>query len=235
MLTFACSAQAHLDTDLFSSARGRAPAMNGGEACDKRAGNRDRSVAGYPPRARQSRSSPQRPQPAHGLLRCAGGGFLIVPAPVPGLDFEMPAAAGTSLLVIAINSAAALLTRPGATASPAGRSWRSSPRGGRRFPHRPSRCLPRQSTEAHPLLRGGGWRAGCPIPRDRPSRRVELATLRHLATAVPWSGRGRLAGSGRQVPAGRANGGGRPRHRRPKTLPRAAGVARPWRQVSSPY
>ena len=42
-----------------------------------------------------------------------GGGFVIVPALVLALGFEMPAAVGTSLLVIAINSAAALAARFG--------------------------------------------------------------------------------------------------------------------------
>ena len=42
-----------------------------------------------------------------------GGGFVIVPALVLALGFEMPAAVGTSLLVIAINSAAALAVRLG--------------------------------------------------------------------------------------------------------------------------
>ena len=42
-----------------------------------------------------------------------GGGFVIVPALVLTLGFEMPAAVGTSLLVIAINSAAALAVRLG--------------------------------------------------------------------------------------------------------------------------
>jgi uncharacterized protein len=37
-----------------------------------------------------------------------GGGFVIVPALVLALSFDMPVAVGTSLLVIAINSAAAL-------------------------------------------------------------------------------------------------------------------------------
>lgn len=43
-----------------------------------------------------------------------GGGFVIVPALVLALGFDMPAAVGTSLLVIAINSAAALAARFGA-------------------------------------------------------------------------------------------------------------------------
>ena len=40
-----------------------------------------------------------------------GGGFVIVPALVLALGFTMPEAVGTSLLVIAINSAVALTTR----------------------------------------------------------------------------------------------------------------------------
>lgn len=42
-----------------------------------------------------------------------GGGFVIVPALVLILGFDMPAAAGTSLVVIAIDSAAALTARAG--------------------------------------------------------------------------------------------------------------------------
>jgi uncharacterized membrane protein YfcA len=42
-----------------------------------------------------------------------GGGFVIVPALVLALGFEMPVAVGTSLLVIAINSTAALAARIG--------------------------------------------------------------------------------------------------------------------------
>jgi len=42
-----------------------------------------------------------------------GGGFVIVPALVLILGFDMPAAAGTSLIVIAIDSAAALAARAG--------------------------------------------------------------------------------------------------------------------------
>ena len=42
-----------------------------------------------------------------------GGGFVIVPALVLALGFDMPAAVGTSLLVITINSAAALAARFG--------------------------------------------------------------------------------------------------------------------------
>lgn len=42
-----------------------------------------------------------------------GGGFVIVPALVLALGFEMPVAVGTSLLVIAVNSAASLFVRLG--------------------------------------------------------------------------------------------------------------------------
>ena len=42
-----------------------------------------------------------------------GGGFVIVPALVLALGFEMPAAVGTSLLVISVNSTAALAARLG--------------------------------------------------------------------------------------------------------------------------
>jgi uncharacterized membrane protein YfcA len=42
-----------------------------------------------------------------------GGGFVIVPALVLVLGFDMPAAVGTSLLIIAVNSAAALAARLG--------------------------------------------------------------------------------------------------------------------------
>ncbi|GAB3493727.1 sulfite exporter TauE/SafE family protein [Flexivirga lutea] len=42
-----------------------------------------------------------------------GGGFIIVPALVMALDFPMTVAVGTSLLVISLNSAAALIARAG--------------------------------------------------------------------------------------------------------------------------
>lgn len=42
-----------------------------------------------------------------------GGGFVVVPALVLALDFDMPDAVGTSLLVISMNSAVALTTRLG--------------------------------------------------------------------------------------------------------------------------
>ena len=42
-----------------------------------------------------------------------GGGFVVVPALVLALGFTMPMAVGTSLLVIAINSTSALLSRAG--------------------------------------------------------------------------------------------------------------------------
>jgi uncharacterized membrane protein YfcA len=46
-----------------------------------------------------------------------GGGFVVVPALVLALGFDMPTAVGTSLLVISINSASALLSRLGTHAS----------------------------------------------------------------------------------------------------------------------
>jgi uncharacterized protein len=42
-----------------------------------------------------------------------GGGFVVVPALVLVLGFDMPTAAGTSLVVITVNSAAALAARAG--------------------------------------------------------------------------------------------------------------------------
>ena len=42
-----------------------------------------------------------------------GGGFVVVPALVLVLGFDMPAAAGTSLIVVAVDSAAALAARAG--------------------------------------------------------------------------------------------------------------------------
>lgn len=44
-----------------------------------------------------------------------GGGFIVVPALVLALGFEMPTAVATSLLVIAINSATSLVARLGTT------------------------------------------------------------------------------------------------------------------------
>ncbi len=49
-----------------------------------------------------------------------GGGFIVVPALVLTLGFAMPEAVGTSLLVIAVNTAAALLARLG---TPAEVNW----------------------------------------------------------------------------------------------------------------
>lgn len=46
-----------------------------------------------------------------------GGGFLVVPALVLALSLPMPVAAGTSLLVIAVTSAAALVVRVGSGVS----------------------------------------------------------------------------------------------------------------------
>ena len=59
-----------------------------------------------------------RPGRRHGVgfltgLFGVGGGFVIVPALALALGLPMPEAIGTSLLVIAINSAVALTTRLG--------------------------------------------------------------------------------------------------------------------------
>ena len=42
-----------------------------------------------------------------------GGGFIIVPALVLTLQYDMPTAVGTSLLIISVNSGVALLARSG--------------------------------------------------------------------------------------------------------------------------
>jgi uncharacterized membrane protein YfcA len=74
------------------------------------------------------RSSPTQPRDMARVLAAAtvvglltgffgvGGGFVVVPALVLTLGFEMPEAVGTSLLVIAVNTAAALLARLGTQA-----------------------------------------------------------------------------------------------------------------------
>ena len=46
-----------------------------------------------------------------------GGGFVVVPALVLALGFDMPSAVGTSLVVITINSASSLLSRLGTHAT----------------------------------------------------------------------------------------------------------------------
>ena len=73
------------------------------------------------------RGTARRARPRHAIVVAAaatgvglitgffgvGGGFVVVPALVLVLGFDMPAAAGTSLVVIAVNSAAALAMRAG--------------------------------------------------------------------------------------------------------------------------
>ena len=73
-----------------------------------------------PPRPQHgSRVSPARVAAAATIVGLVtgffgvGGGFVVVPALVLALGFDMPAAVGTSLLVIAINSGSALLSRLG--------------------------------------------------------------------------------------------------------------------------
>jgi uncharacterized membrane protein YfcA len=114
------------------------PAGRGGTATLDRA-----DAAARPSHARPSHARPSHGRPSHGwpaqwwrqLSRAVsrsgkivaaatavglltgffgvGGGFVIVPALVLALGFDMPAAVGTSLLVIAINSAVALAARLG--------------------------------------------------------------------------------------------------------------------------
>ena len=64
-----------------------------------------------PATVRHSSSSPARASGSSPGLFGVGGGFVIVPALALGLKLPMPEAIGTSLLVIAINSAVALSTR----------------------------------------------------------------------------------------------------------------------------
>lgn len=80
----------------------------------------DRQVwPGTPPRSRWTPARIARlilAATAVGLLTGffgVGGGFLVVPALVLALAFDMPTAVGTSLLVITVNSATALAARLG--------------------------------------------------------------------------------------------------------------------------
>jgi uncharacterized membrane protein YfcA len=107
-----------------------AAAMITGQRPGRHAPGRHRDGAHQPPEPRKTRAwTPGRgwvPRGGrHPLLAAAaaitvglitgffgvGGGFVVVPALVLILGFDMPAAAGTSLVVIVINSAAALASR----------------------------------------------------------------------------------------------------------------------------
>lgn len=78
--------------------------------------------AGSPGSVRRSRPDPVRVVVAATIVGLitgffgVGGGFVVVPALVLALGFTMPVAVGTSLLVIAINSASALAFRIGSHA-----------------------------------------------------------------------------------------------------------------------
>jgi uncharacterized membrane protein YfcA len=99
----------------------------GGPGGGTRAATLDRPPAAAPPgtKAATRRHSPVTARLALRVAATAtgvglltgffgvGGGFVIVPALVLALGFEMPAAVGTSLLVIAVNSASALTARLG--------------------------------------------------------------------------------------------------------------------------
>jgi len=104
-------------------------------------GSQGRDVANSGPAASfASHGSRQRPTAATALKVVAaglvvgfltgflgvGGGFVIVPALVLSLRYDMPTAVGTSLLVISLNSVVALLAR-GATRPSPGRSSSRSP------------------------------------------------------------------------------------------------------------
>lgn len=88
------------------------------------------AAAAMASRRRAARSLARRPAPVRPLWQCllrttaaavvvglltgffgVGGGFVVVPALVLVLGFELPVAIGTSLLVIALNSGVALLAR----------------------------------------------------------------------------------------------------------------------------
>ena len=99
-----------------------------------------------------------------------GGGFVIVPALVLVLGFDMPAAVGTSLLVIAINSAAALaarLRRPGPPRLGAARRVhrRRAGRGAGRQPRR----VPGRRVPAHHRLHRPAHRRSRLLARPQPA------------------------------------------------------------------
>ncbi|MFE6690285.1 sulfite exporter TauE/SafE family protein [Streptomyces sp. NPDC057743] len=86
--------------------------------------NSPSSAPSWPRRARSSPPPPRRARPLRTVVTASsvglltgffgvGGGFVVVPALTLVLGLEMPVAVGTSLLVILINSAAALATRAG--------------------------------------------------------------------------------------------------------------------------
>ena len=92
-----------------------------------------------------------------------GGGFVLVPALVLALGFPMPVAVGTSLLVIAVNSATALAARVGPVAA-IDLDWpliARVHRGGRdRQPRRRPARLARRSAHPHPGVRRAAARRG---------------------------------------------------------------------------
>ena len=100
-----------------------AGAHRGGVAVRPRPAVRDSQVAAAPRRRAAASASPVRVAAAATVVGLVtgffgvGGGFVVVPALVLALGFDMPAAVGTSLLVIAINSASSLLSRIGTPAA----------------------------------------------------------------------------------------------------------------------
>ena len=113
-----------------------------------------------------------------------GGGFVIVPALVLALGFEMPIAVGTSLLVIAINSAPRSSPGSAATATSTGRCSRvfvAAAIAGWLAGHRvASRAHPVRLTLAFAILLTGvaAYTASRSIPylllAARPNRRASL-------------------------------------------------------------
>jgi uncharacterized protein len=98
----------------------RQPAVPGDAPADARGGVAVRPVPTLAPvRNQASPPSPVRVVLAASMVGLVtgffgvGGGFVVVPALVLALGFDMPVAVGTSLLVIAINSASSLLSRIG--------------------------------------------------------------------------------------------------------------------------
>ena len=106
-----------------------------------------------------------------------GGGFVVVPALVLALGFDMPEAVGTSLLVITINSVVAL-ARPG--------GHHHGRLGRRRTVHhrRPARCLGRQDHRRPTAHRHVGALV------RRPARRA-LAAYVSILPVWPWPRRDR--------------------------------------------
>jgi len=113
-----------------------------------------------------------------------GGGFVIVPALVLALGFDMPAAVGTSLLVIAINSAAALAARLG---SQAGLDWALLGAFTAAASIGPSPGPAARTRASSRGWRRPGWPRSCPgrWPGSRRARRPRPGTAGPAGTGWP--------------------------------------------------